>query len=135
MTIDECTMLRKMSDDRFRTRVWSKSEGSYLDGVLINSQTGKVCGSDKYIREACTGWIDRKGNLIYEGDILLAGDLGHGITFLRWIVTWNPWTGSFVLKREDGLDDDFPVFATIFQEYSEVVGNIHEAAADCEVQQ
>ena len=126
MTIeDERTILRKMSDDRFKIRVWSKSEGAYLDGVLINSRTGKVCGTDTYIREVCTGWIDRKGNLIYEGDILLAGDLGLGLAYLRWIVTWNPWTGSFVLKREDGLDDDFPVFATIFKEYSEVVGNIH----------
>ena len=122
-----------MNTDRFKFRVWEAQEG-YLEGPLINGRTGKICGNGDYTIEPCTGWKDKHGTLIYEGDILLAGDFGVGIITLRWIVVWNPWCGCFSLKREDGLEDDFPIFATIFQQYSEVVGNIHHGATDCKVQ-
>lgn len=66
--------------------------------------------------EQCVGLKDKKGNLIYEGDILGAGDR-------RYVVCWAHH--GFVMRFTPDSASSYPLGGTgLF----EIVGNIHEQA-------
>ena len=128
-------------NDRFRFRVWDKSEECYVDpddcelffiepkgeitiGVYNNGDVDDViyCKEENICVEQCTGLKDNKGQLIYEGDIvnILCEVEEQGV------IEWATEEAQFVVSAEQAG------FVANFDNYCgsdlEVIGNIHENA-------
>jgi len=103
-------------NDRLRFRVWdnvlkryftlkeleAKCIVGFVDGFILGNQ------EDRYVVEQCIGMTDKKGTLIYEGDIVSDGK-DNGCIYWHntgWACTMFLWQ-----KKLDEL---------------EVIGNIHE---------
>lgn len=134
-------------NDRFRFRVYDKSEECYVDpgdcavfyiepngettiGVYNNGDVDDViyCKEENICVEQCTGLKDNKGQLIYEGDIvnILCEVEEQGV------IEWATEEAQFVVSAEQAG------FVANFDNYCgsdlEVIGNIHENAKLLEAQ-
>ncbi len=129
-----------MNKDRFKFRVWDKFMQGYVKENLgekyvwieDDGQLGAGIDDDSCVLEQCTGLKDKNGNLIYEGDIVLAKHshksrpekfivkwgqgVFHIITAGFWLFNFSPITLETAKKG-----DDFPESSEI-----EIIGNIHE---------
>lgn len=125
----------------FDFRIWDNIEKKYLnryptiikdneDGILIGRSSRFYSNTaDMFIEntnrdfeiELWTGYLDKNGKKIYEGDILenkmTMEDLPYKVVF-KW--------GAFYLVEIDGNDEDL-MSEFLFMEL-EVIGNIHENA-------
>lgn len=81
-------------------RVWCEEEQAYIEGPLVNGDTGKVCGTGIYEIELFTGKLDKAGRKIYENDILFTEDQNGDRTF--YVVAWRD--GLLVLVGKTGVD-------------------------------
>ena len=74
-----------------------------------------------------TGLLDKKGNKIFEGDIVTDGDNEYEISFdkIGFDSAWNGLTG-FALKRENELVDFNEIYYHDDPEDLEIIGNIHD---------
>ena len=119
-----------MNTDRFRFRVWDKEEKEYLqEGALIDSRTGFIVGyldADCFIIEQCTGMKDRKGKLIFEGDVCRNIRNGEILS-----VAWHHNFAGFIWnkKQDDSCLYDFGALFRVFDKF-EIIGNIHEMEKD-----
>ena len=101
-----------MKDLKFR--IWDNGTRKLSEPFEI----GSVGSCRPYDRiEQFTGLVDRKGKMVFEGDIVKVDLLGYG----NGVVVWNEHNFRFQIKFElwgqKGFSDDVDI---------EVVGNIHE---------
>lgn len=122
-----CTENNTMSNDRFKFRVFDKEYKDYLpEGVLLDGRTGKVSGVnvDRYTIEQCTGLRDKKGRLIYEGDILrLSFDDGGKVD--REIYYSQGCSQYFLRHLDTRMFEGYTFNSSVANEL-EIIGNIHE---------
>lgn len=127
-----------MSNDRFRFRVWDNENNEYLDEAYpssIYSDGSLYAFEEKYdansnemvalleipnnclIVEQCTGWKDKNGRLIFEGDVVFceSGKAKGVIKFEK---------GQFVFEWKFAKPLAFLVLK--YTDDVEIVGNIHE---------
>ena len=120
-------------NDRFRFRVWGVECNKYMaDGLFVINKNGELCypndaqkvPQESFNIEQCTGRMDVKGKLIYEGDIVRAklhsfsSNNVHHIT--TGVMCWDKL--GFVLRENHSIciiDDTMPAGI-------KVIGNIHE---------
>lgn len=121
-----------MNLDRLKYRYWQHTDwhdtNSPLEAVYCNA----VDGCDPTIAvsdfEFCTGLSDKNGNLIYEGDILLCDRkdvecaTGSEIHYKSSGVVQREKNGKYFIIGEDWYGSDI----TFYNEYAEIIGNIHE---------
>ena len=81
-------------------RVWCEEEQQYVEGPLVNGNTGKVVGTGTYEIELFTRKLDKTGRKIYENDILFTEDRHGKRTF--YVVSWR--NGLLVLEGKKGID-------------------------------
>lgn len=126
-----------MNNDRFKFRVWdnvSKKYRHYLyldqcgnlryprDRGIQGCEMVTLTDSCNYTIEQCTGDHDRRGNLIYEGDVLLIG-------------TWRNQQRRGNVVFSDGCwwvqnkAKSIALLGSLENEKIQIVGNIHEREA------
>ena len=115
-----------MTKDRFRFRVWNKTEKVYLKMPEMHCDNTSCFLSvmEDEVLEQCTGLRDKNGRLIYENDVVkVTGDVMAIPIFYEEIKAFVNWDeDGFFLHFESGEIE------RLFQECweYEVVGNLHE---------
>lgn len=125
--------------DSHKVRVWNQSGGYYLDDFYL-TPAGEVCefgvfngeskirkfeNQENFIKERCTGLLDRDGYLIYDGDVVkcdidFVPDGRVGLT--RTVIFKD---GAFQLSSTDGGFYFIMGFHNI-----EIIGNIHDGVME-----
>lgn len=115
-------------NDRFKFRFWHNETKAYEDCYCCSSNGFMV---KNVIPEQCTGLKDKKGKLIYEGDIVakefsdkpFSSKAKHKMK--NCLVYWHK-SGQFSIKYNS---DDYRCYSAPHDSFigdCEVVGNIHE---------
>lgn len=111
--------------DRFKFRAWDKEkdifgydiENCYDDWDCQNFYDYIV--KNRYIVEQCTGFKDKNGKLIYEGDEL------KDWKNKPFVIAFDEDYAQFVAKDENGWVS--PIERDVLED-CEIIGNIHENA-------
>ena len=112
--------------DRFRFRVWNKTEKVYLKMPEMHCDNTScfLSAMEDEVLEQCTGLRDKNGRLIYEGDIIkITGDvMTIGLKYMDCLfkVIWED--NGFWFEM---LDENDCLGFCEYWEY-EIVGNLHE---------
>ena len=121
-------------NDRFKFRVWSKKYNEYIPsnmiGTLLNFgykdeyHIEFMClssFSDDLIIEQCTGFSDKIGNLIYEGDLIKSPNNSHPLA------VYHDVNGLWRCKenRPNGIWE-LPLYDMVRNYTVEIIGNIHK---------
>ena len=104
----------------FDFRIWDSNTNEFIEFAISDNIRAVPRKSDDLVLELWTGFYDRKGKKICEGDIL-AHDNGYGIEYHTKVVFENGVFKIAIIEHPaveiiEGLDTGFV----------EVVGNIHE---------
>lgn len=121
---------------KFKFRVWFKEENSYLqnydgnnffdyDGKLLDLGWFIKCAENpndgRFIVEQWTGFTDKEGNDIYEGDIIHIGDCEYVVGFNEFLGRWMAYLNIVSPMSEDNLE----LFANC-EEDCKIIGNINQ---------
>lgn len=116
-------------NDRFKFRVWDEgmfedSKPHYEYASVYTGLTLKMATGHHPI-EQCTGFSDKNGNLIYEGDIVKSPNNSNGL------VVYYDITGLWRCKenRENGMWE-LPLYDLVRNYGVEIIGNIHETKGE-----
>lgn len=123
-----------MSNDRFKFRVYDEEINQYRkEGTIQLSMTGtpfiingdmQVEDIDNVTIEFCTGFFDKNGKLIYEGDIVLI-DKGDDC-FEEREVSWYDFQSCLCFKMEIGKMTSYQRLGSVSSKNVEIIGNVHE---------
>lgn len=111
--------------DRFKFRIWDEKEKRFIDHPQINPLFGCVCGYENSTYplqiEQCTGFSDKNGNLIYEGDLIKSPNNSHPLA------VYHDVNGLWRCKenRPNGIWE-LPLYDMVRNYTVEIIGNIHE---------
>ncbi|EEP3611743.1 YopX family protein [Campylobacter jejuni] len=115
----------------FDFRIWDKDEKCFLDPYTKSRAVVKNLPNEKLLNleiELFTGFYDKNGKKIYEGDILFSFEgCSEGEAFKYKAVLKE---GAFYLVEcgDDGEEYDEDLISEFRLEELEIVGNIHENA-------
>lgn len=117
-----------MSDDRFKFRAWNKVEHMYhynaecaydfMGGtppLMANSFDDVLC-NDKYVVEQCTGFADKNGKLIFDGDVIQENGINRYIHWHDggWCYSIRHYSKCHWRLRKEDVEN------------AEIIGNVHE---------
>lgn len=101
-----------MTNDRFKYRIYDVANKKYVE----NPEDFEPWNlPDGFIAEQCTGVKDKKGRLIFEGDVFKE----DGDTY---VIVWDETWAMFM--QEDTSGNRF--YLNGFSERYEIVGNVHK---------